>query len=482
MEHFIMAFTPTSFIGARRVRNWSLSFATLVLLFANPTQLLSQNSTANAPSSSANAANGGAKAANASANAAISAFPATTVNSQLPGWLRFSGEYRLRPEDHTAYGFVGGADDGFLLSRLRLNLTATASDSLSFFVQAQDSHALGIDSSHVTTSINDTFDLRQAYIQLTPKSWIRVRAGRQEFRFGSERLIGVSDWTNAPRVFDAIRLTLGTANNHVDIFTSSVVVNDPIHFDNHNGGLTFHGLYGSLSHAVPKATLEPYLLWKALPLVTSEEGTKSDESLFTYGGRWIGKLPLGFDYAGEAARQGGYYANDNISAWGGYAMLGYTISKAPLSPRVSAQYDYASGDHKKGDGTVGTFDQLYPSNHGVFGLVDLLGWRNVRQLRTGIDFKPISHLTTAVDYRNIDLASRYDGLYGSTGSTLVKAPKGGALSTDVGHEFDLSGKYQLRKNVDTGAGYGHLFAGSFLTQNSHGSSPSIVYTYVTYKF
>src|ERR1700722_16030578 len=59
MEHFIMAFTPTSFIGARRVRNWSLSFATLVLLFANPTQLLSQNSAANAPSSSANAAKGG---------------------------------------------------------------------------------------------------------------------------------------------------------------------------------------------------------------------------------------------------------------------------------------------------------------------------------------------------------------------------------------------------------------------------------------
>jgi hypothetical protein len=106
----------------------------------------------------------------------------------------------------------------------------------------------------------------------------------------------------------------------------------------------------------------------------------------------------------------------------------------------------------------------------------------VRQLRGGIDFKPLSHLAVFADYRNIHLVSREDGLYGSTGSIIVKAPKGGALSSYVGQEVDLSCKYQVRKNIDTGAGYGHLFAGSFLAQNSPGASASIAYSFVTYKF
>jgi hypothetical protein len=295
-----------------------------------------------------------------------SAFPATQVNSKLPEWIQFSGEYRLRPEDHTAYKFTSGADDAFLLSRLRLNLSGHPTPWFGFLVQAQDSHAMGIDSSHVTTSINDTFDLRQAYIQLSPKPWLRMTAGRQELRLGGERLVGVSDWTNAPRVFDAIRLTVGTERNHVDVFTSSVVVNDPIHFDNHAGGLTFHGIYGSFSHLVPKATVEPYVLWKALPVVKSEEGTAGDSSIFTPGLRWKGKLPAGFDYLGEGAAQRGHLSNDDISAWAAYGLIGYTVAKVPMQPRISSQYDYSSGDRQLKDGKIGTFDQLYPSNHGVF--------------------------------------------------------------------------------------------------------------------
>ena len=411
-----------------------------------------------------------------------SAFPATQVNAELPEWLRFSGEYRIRPENHTAYKFTSGVDDAFVLSRLRLNLAVNPTPWFNAFVQAQDSHALGIESNHVTTSINDTFDLRQAYLQLSPRSWIRVRAGRQEFRFGSERLIGASDWTNAPRVFDAIRFTAGTEKAHVDIFTSSVVVNDPIHFDNHQGGLTFHGIYGSVQNLVAKATIEPYLLWKALPVVKSEEGISGDSSVFTYGYRWVGKLPRGFDYGMEVARQSGSYSNDDVSTWAGYAVVGCVLPGVPLTPRLSAQYDYSSGDRLAKDGKVGTFDQLYPSNHGAFGLVDLLGWRNIRQWRAGFDMKPFARTSVNVDYRELSLASRFDALYGSTGSTIVKAPQGGALSTHVGREADTFLKHQLRPNVIIGAGYGHLFAGEFLKQNSPGSSSSIAYGFATYSF
>jgi len=406
------------------------------------------------------------------------------INKILPTWLNFSGEYRIRPEDHTAYNFVSGANDGFVLSRLRLNVEATPVSWFLIFVQAQDAEAMGIETSHVTSSIKDVFDLRQAYLEFhnKPGGWVRVRVGRQELRFGAERLVGVSDWTNVTRVFDAARVTLGTPTAHVDFFTSAVVVDHPTSFDAHPGGLTFHGIYGSLSHVVPKATVEPYVYWKALPVVKSEEGLSGTESLFTYGFRLIGKLPSGFDFAIEAARQGGHLSTDSIAAWGGYGILGYTPARMFLKPRFSMQYDFASGDKKLKDGVAGTFDQLYPSNHDVFGLLDLLGWRNIRQFRAGVEAKPFAKLTLKFNYRDLHLATRHDALYGSTGTVIVKAPVGGALSTSIGNEADISFTSDIRKDIGIGAGYGHLFLGQFLIQNSPGSSTSIAYSFVTIKF
>jgi hypothetical protein len=415
---------------------------------------------------------------------ALTAFPATEVNKVFPNWLHFSGEYRMRVEEHTAYSFTAGNNDGFALSRLKLNIEITPTSWVSAFVQAQDSSPIGINPIYITPSIKDIFDLHQAYIQLQngENSWIRFRVGRQEMRYGQERLIGVSDWVNAPRVFDGFRLVVGTASDHVDIFSTSVVVNNPVAFDRHAGGMDFHGIYGSLATLVPKASVEPFIFWKALPLVKSEEGTSGNENLWTYGFRFTGKLPLNFDYTVETAKQSGNYSNDTIQAWAGYTNVGYSVPKLPLKPRFLVQYDYASGDNKLKDGIMGRFDQLYPSNHDVFGLVDLLGWENIVQMRAGVGVQPINHLAVNFDYREIYLADGHDSLYSSTGAVLVKSPTTGALSRDVGQEPDLFIKYDVRPNITLGAGYGYLFAGPFLMENSKGDRASIVYTYATYKF
>jgi hypothetical protein len=412
------------------------------------------------------------------------AFPATQINAVLPKWLRFSGEYRMRPEEHTAYSFAPANNDAFFLSRLKLNIEVKPTSWMSTFVQAQDSEAVGIRTSHITQSVKDVFDLHQAYIQVQngENAWIQFRAGRQDLRYGQERLIGISDWTNAPRVYDGFRLIVGPSKDHVDVFSTSVVVNNPIAFDRLPAGLHFHGVYGSLSSLVPKASVEPFVLWKDLPSVKSEEGTFGRENLWTYGFRWTGKLPGNFDYMVETAKQSGKFSADAIRAWAGYANVGYIAVKIPLKPRFLIQYDYASGDNTLKDGKVGRFDQLYPSNHDVFGLVDLLGWQNIIQIRAGVEVHPMDHLTVNFDYRDLQLATGHDSLYSSTGSVLVKTPATGALHTDVGQEPDLLARYDLRANVTVGAGYGYLFAGRFLKENSPGDRATIDYAFATYRF
>ena len=268
----------------------------------------------------ADSANPPAAIPNPQTGIALADFPASEVNESFPAWLHFGGEYRIRPEEHTAYSFTPGDNDGFFLSRLRLDLTITPTTWFEAFVQAQDSEPMGIAPGHITASVKDVFDCAKPTCNSRrEKGWFSFRVGRQELRYGQERLVGVSDWTNAPRVFDGFRLVLGTSRNHVHLFSASVVVNNPVAFDNHAGGLVSTARTVHSPRSFLKLAWNPIYFGKPFPLVRSEEGTAGNENLWTYGFHWTGKLPLNFDYTIEAAKQTGNYSSDAIAAWAGYA-------------------------------------------------------------------------------------------------------------------------------------------------------------------
>lgn len=287
-----------------------------------------------------------------------------------------------------------------------------------------------------------------------------------------DSLVGGSDWFNTARVFDGMRLTPGYDASRVDIFTSSVVVNYPTSFDDRLGGINFHGEYGTFSHLLLQSRFEPCAFWRTANVVKSLEGKAGNESEFTLGSRLAGTLPGGFDYALESARQAGHYSNDTIYAWAGCVIAGFRPPILPLRPRFSSEYEYATGEGAHSAGRMETFDLLYPASHGIFGITDLFGWRNLRHLRTSAEVAPLRRLTVDFDYHWLGLASRYDGLYKTSGSAIVKAPKGGALSSDAGQEADGYFSYALRSNTGVGGGYGNLFAGNSLKQNIKGSDAS----------
>jgi hypothetical protein len=56
-------------------------------------------------------------------------------------------------------------------------------------------------------------------------------------------------------------------------------------------------------------------------------------------------------------------------------------------PRYVAEYNFASGDGNSRDGVHGTFDQLYASGHDKLDLADQVGWKNIQNIRTGVDIK-----------------------------------------------------------------------------------------------
>ena len=404
--------------------------------------------------------------------------PTTDLNEQTPDWLDLAVAFRTRVEGRTGISFREGAEDGYGLSRLRLDIGLQPASWAGFFVQLQDSRSPGRNNS--TAFLRDPFDLRQGYVELGEREQgaVQLKVGRQILIYGAQRLIGPLDWGNTARVFDAAKVTIGKKGMSVDVFAASVVVNDPNGFNRRRDGENVHGIYGQLNRLFPRTTFEPYLLWKTSTGVSGEVGTPSDADTFTTGFRVVRALPAHFDVSGEYARQFGSFGSDDVSAWAGYAILGYNWNGPMLKPRISVEYSYASGDNDPTDGKHGTFEQLYGTNHLFYGLADLVGWKNIKNLRTGVALQPARKLKLKVDFHSFWIASQSDHLYNAGGGISVRSPAGGSLGDFVGRELDTTFVYKLKPNIMFGGGYGYFLPGTFVKQSTPGASTSFPYVFL----
>jgi hypothetical protein len=137
------------------------------------------------------------------------------------------------------------------------------------------------------------------------------------------------------------------------------------------------------------------------------------------GVRLTGKLPGRLDYTAEGILQRGSYSADRISARAATGLLGWTVAAGSWNPRISIEYNYASGDPAARDFNRNTFDQFYPSNHNYYGMIDQFGWKNMKNFRAGFDFVVARKLKVRTDFNQLDLATVQDSLYNSGGGSAV---------------------------------------------------------------
>ena len=92
----------------------------------------------------------------------------------------------------------------YLLQRMRLGVELRPTPWLTGFAQAQDARVSFADRVPPAPPLQDSLDLRQAYVQFGGESHpLNLRVGRQDLAFGEERLVGASNWGNIARSFDA---------------------------------------------------------------------------------------------------------------------------------------------------------------------------------------------------------------------------------------------------------------------------------------
>jgi hypothetical protein len=401
-------------------------------------------------------------------------------SSYIPSWMTLDMELRGRTEEQTSLGYVTGKDRLYELTRVWGGMTVVPTNWLTFYAQFLDLHALGLPLRDTAANMRDTFDLRQGYLDFHYKP-VQFIVGRQELRIGDERVVGISDWTNTSRTWDGFYMRIGNVNQ-LNIFSTSVVIIHPTSLDTHGAGLTFHGVQAKLVTYVPHTDIEPFVLVRALPRVTSQQSVVGSETEVTFGLYYETKLPFGFDSSGTGDLQRGSYSNDSIHASAAIVRGGYGTKRLPWQPHLAVEYDYATGNPHTNTDHIGTYDQQYPSNHNAFGLVDLFGFQNIKQDRLNLQLTPRSNLLVLFQGGSLHVATIHDGVYSGAGTSLIAAPTGGFKSDGIGSEFDASAKYIYHKSFVTNIGVGHFFPGEVMTSEKHGAPLTYAYLGFTYRF
>ena len=377
-------------------------------------------------------------------------------------------------------------ENDFLLLRTRVHAGYSPLDWLSVFGEGQNSSSTG-DKRNPNPQSNGPFDLHQGFIQLGGGKTLPVslKVGRQELSYGDERVIGVFDWDNIGRSFDAAKLRFEQPAFWIDAFTGRVVLPNDNEFDQSNWDDWFSGVYGSTRSLVPKTELQLYFLADNASAnspkhVTTFGKGNSPRDIYTIGSRFQtlpGQLN-GWDFSGEFAGQFGNFQYapgtpgvvngqrlDHL-AYATHIEAGYSFSKMDLKPRFALGFDHGSGDGNPNDKEHNTFVNLYPTNHKFYGAMDLLSWQNLIDPYLKARITPAKGLSIAVTYNAFWLATTSDFFYQvnqvprTTGGYGIHPQNGGF----AGQEVDLIATYQPAAFLQVQAGYGHYFTGDYVNQ------------------
>lgn len=364
--------------------------------------------------------------------------PGRAVALSLAGTFRLRGELQ---DEFDVKTFGTGVREGYILSRLRLDLGLRWKSLLEVHAQIQDARALGVsftdeDFAGGNNPFHDVFDINQLYLEVRPARRIAIKAGRQALSYGDRRVFGPGDWGNTGRYsWDAVRIAYEgkTVSSHA--LVGRFVLHDPGRWPNARaGGPTAWASYHAFKTLPFDLDLFYIHKYDGRGFVQGEAGTgnlSSHSAGLRFGGRGAG-----WDYSVLLAGQIGRWGEDDIRAHGLVLSLGRTFDVG-WKPHVIAQYILGSGDRDPQDGVHGTFDGLFSGADTVlYGWMNLFFWQNLRECRIDLVLQPAEGLTVRGEIHLFGLDEAADAWY--LPGRAVRRDLTGSSGRRLGQEVDLT--------------------------------------------
>ncbi len=277
-----------------------------------------------------------------------------------------------------SWGDAPEDNDGFLLTRYLVHADLHAGKFFRTFIQLQSSLANG--KVKVPSPVDENqLDLHQAFFDMVlpfkQNQELTLRVGRQEFLYGSQRLVSVRDGPNNRHSFDAAKLVYKGKFVKADIFLSHYVRSKQKIFDDgFNKNTSFWGVYVVGNQIPLLKNIDIYYFGLRNKKATFDDGS-GKESRHTVGSRiWDSKKDWRYDI--EGLYQFGRFADKHIRAWSFSLNTGYKFSQVKFKPEIGIKTEWISGDEKYDDDKLQTLHPLFPRG-GYFGLVSLIGPANL---------------------------------------------------------------------------------------------------------
>ena len=392
---------------------------------------------------------------------------------------------RLRSEHRDNLSLDQTADD----ERWRLLLRTGLGASLRFhwlelLVDITDGRELA----HEATNAEAPLDFTQLYLALHAPGGVplTLKVGRQAMKIGSERLISTSSWSNKQRAWDAIRLDADLARFQLTALVGNEVKIDTSGLDHGDFGETLWGLFTQMEVSKRTAAeLYVFGLYKTANLdpespIRGEDGAKGDEHRITPGLRAHGEIESpAIDWEFEFAFQIGSRASDDINAFALSGGLGWTMP-LPYAPRLGVEVNYASGDHDPEDGIAQTFQLLYGTTHGPYGISDLFRWQNMVELSPSLDIALHPAFELRFEHHTYWLAETADDWVNSSGKVLREGLA--AASRYAGQEVSIIATWSPHELFEIEGGLSHFMPGKFMRQTGDVKSATFGYLSGAFKF
>ncbi len=397
------------------------------------------------------------------------------------GWVSFGVEARLRYEGfaNNSWGAGPAPDDGYLWRRImphadirvgpfRAFGQAIAADAVSVGAGEGPADATSLD------RLQSFVDLR---LPLGADGAVTFRAGRELMPLGSERLIGTRYGANVPQAFDGGRALLSLGRFEAQFVAVRPVETRPGNFDDRRSRTErLHGAY-TTTRLSEQVSLDLYWLNYRDDEASFSQGS-GRERRDTFGARAFGRAG-GWSWNWEAMLQRGRFGSERIRAWSIATETSYGFDSVPLKPSLLLRANIASGDTDPKDGSLGTFNAMFPKGK-YFGELSPIGPSNIVNLQPGIELDLGKGVTLGLVGTAYWRASHNDGLYDLPGQLIRQA--GGSRARFVGTQGEVVLGWQADQALSATVSYSIFEPGRFIRDTGPAETTHMLGAEIMYRF
>lgn len=380
-----------------------------------------------------------------------------------PDDFKLTGSVRVRYETLDGQPRVGFRPEDEQLALRTTIFAEYHKDGFRIGGELYDSRAyLDRPGSAISANEVNTLELVQAYVgadlgaALGKGSSLQLQMGRMTLNLGSRRLVAADDYRNTTNGYTGLRADLKTSGGMTATFIYTLphvrlpddlpsVQREKVQWDRESFDLRLWGGLVAKPKLVAGATAE--LGYFRLQEFDSPGRPTRNRNLHTISSRIIREPKPGeWDFEAEGIYQFGHIragladtaAELKVSAWFLHVDAGYTFP-GPLKLRLSAEYDYASGDGP--GGKYGRFDTLFGMRRADLapsGIYNAIGRANISTPGLRAEIAPGKRFDAFAVYRPMWLANRTDA-FSTTG---VRDPSGQSGSF-AGHQLEARMRYWI---------------------------------------